>query len=224
MLKNINDGAIEIESILPEDELENEVVEINVPSYGDEGWEDYVMSQFTEKELYNAKYPKLNGLRRVGLKLLGRVIKSYPVKIERNWDGTGSACCIYEIEFENGITYSAVGDASPYNMDDVYNIYPSLIAENRAEARTYRKALLLSVVAAEEVKENKESFTSVLSSTGEYNDEDPMSTQQETIIKTKCKQLNLDYESFIKDSNLVKPTRKDAIELINKLNNIQQGL
>jgi hypothetical protein len=228
LLKKISDMETEglsLDNIISENEvLVDTITEKVIPSYGDEGWEEYVMSQFAEKELFDSKYPRLNGLRRVALKLLGRVLSSGPVKLERNWDGTGSAYCIYELEFEHNIRFSAIGDASPYNMDDVYNIYPSLIAENRAEARAYRKALLLSVVAAEEVKENKESFTSVLSTTVEYNDQDPISAQQETIIKTKCKQLNLNYETFIKDSGIVKPTRKDAIELINKLNNIQQGI
>lgn len=202
---------------------EIEVVEPDPPQYGKEGWEEYVMSRFKEDELFEGKHPTLNGLRRVANELFGGLTRSAVVKLERNWEGRGSAYCVYEIILHPGVTFHGCGDSTEHNTHEAYSIYPVALAENRAEARAYRKALMLKTVAAEEMKETKNEFTSVLSSTSEYSDNDLMSSQQEIIIKTKCKQQSIDYDLFIKENSSGKPTRKEAIDLISKLNDLQQG-
>lgn len=57
----------------------------------------------------------------------------------------------YEIEFDDGSIFCGVGDTNPENGDVLW-MYPSAVAESRAEARALKKALsLFNVLAKEEI-------------------------------------------------------------------------
>ena len=212
---------------MSEFEFEKESEE-DVPEYGSEGWEDYVMSQFNENELYvdeaQKKYPTLNGMRRVSLSTLGRPIKSGPVSVVSNL--SDASYCIYELVFESGHTFSAAADGFPSNIAGSYSIYPTAMAESRAEARAYRKALLLSTAAAEEVRGNEKVFSTVLQTVKEYDSEGDISSQQISIIETKCKSMKIDKAKFLQSENVsvdFKGAKKsDGINLSKKISEFQQ--
>jgi hypothetical protein len=209
-------------------EFEKEEVSEDIPEYGSENWEEYVMSQFTEKELYidekENKYPTLNGMRRVSLFTLGRPIKSGPVSVVSNL--SDASYCIYELVFENGQTFSAAADGFPNNIAGSYSIYPTAMAESRAEARAYRKALLLSTAAAEEVRGNEKVFNTVLETVKDYDLGEDISSQQISIIETKCKSMKIDKAKFLQSENVSVDykgaKRSDGIKLSKRISEFQQ--
>ena len=210
----------------------SEVEEIHDDDYdddikqGDFGWHDYVMSKFHEEELYEGKYPTLKGLRRVGFSLVGPIIQSEIMDLKSSLDetGPGRAYCVYRLVLADGRVYSGAADAYRGNIQGDYNIYPVAIAENRAEARAYRKALMLNVVAAEEMSgSEKTEFVSVLS--GEYTEDSNLSDGQMKVIESKCKQLNISSDSFLRSVDYVenKSTKKDGKDYIGIINGYQQN-
>jgi len=193
------------------------------PYYGSADWEKFVMDKFLPDELYNGKNPTLNGMRRVSIQVLGKPIKSAPIQVHANLPV--SAYCLYQIEFENGMTFGAAADGHVENIGGQYSIYPTAIAESRAEARTYRKALLLSTASAEEIKGNEKIFDSVLDTVKEFSTEDPISDQVKSIIEAKCKQLKVNLEKFYTSEGVdfKKATKSDGIKLSKKLTEMQQS-
>jgi len=211
-----------------EDEKEVNDTSDPVPEYGSNEWEEYVMSQFTEKELYvdekENKYPTLNGMRRVALSVLGSLYKSGPISVVSNLPD--SSYCVYELVFENSKCYSAAADAHIQNVAGPYSIYPTAIAESRAEARAYRKALLLTTASAEEIKGNEKAFNTVLQTVKEYDSEGDISSQQISIIETKCKKMKIDKAKFLQSENVSVDfkgaKRADGINLSKKISEFQQ--
>lgn len=193
-----------------------------IPDYGSENWENYVMKQFLPEELYEGNYPTLNGMRRVCLKVLGNIVSSKPVQVISNLPN--SSYCVYELVLENGLCFGAAADGHQENINGPYVIYPTAIAESRAEARTYRKALLISTASAEEIKGNEKTFNSVLTTVSDYNEKDPISQQQKTIIESKCKQLGIDLAKFLESEEITfeKAQKSDGVKLSKKLSEFQQ--
>ena len=147
-----------------------------VPARTDIDWSDYVMSQFSDDEVYIKKkdgkvvgiYPRVAGLRRVAQILVGEIVDSQtscvsPPKIDVYNDGKTiihPACFIYTIKFVNTndtiLTYSDAADvwyADDFNCnsDIGFARFSSSLATTRAESRVLRKALDLSVCSAEEL-------------------------------------------------------------------------
>ncbi len=218
-LESLTKSLLETEEQLAELESEEELTE---PEYGDPGWQEYVLSFFHENELYDNKYPTLNGMRRVSQKLLGDLEYSGIVSLNASMpdDNNGRAYCTYELVFSDFLgkgrrVFRASADAHQYNMNDTYCIYPVAIAENRSEVRAYRKALMLSVVGAEEMKDNNVThFESILSNTGSN---EKMTSMQELIIKTRSEPLNIDTSKILKDGM----SKQEAANLIQLLNTYQ---
>ena len=184
-------------------------------------WNDYILSLFDEKELYDGR-PLCAGLRRVAELELGRIIISRPTQI---FPPTGG----------NGVTFSDVADSWEGNTDDTFCVFNTATAATRAEGRALRKALRLKTVAAEEMtKKNTASIVRSISQTktmavteGEYNDSERMTGKQENFIgNIKCKQLNIDVVKFFKDVFDINVKRKvskgQARDAIDKLNDYQQ--
>lgn len=219
----------------PEPEIESTVVEANKEKkieYGDPEWNDYVMTLFEENELYEKKHPTLNGMRRITQKYIGDVVFSKPVELKSSLDHTccGRAYCVYELVIDNFLgqnktrCFGGCGGSYEGNTDKSYAIYPEAIAEGRAETRAYRKALLITVAGAEEIKgQEKVSFESVIPTIADYNEEDPMSSTQEVALQTKGKRIkDFDYDAFLeefkKEKNVTVLTKKHGHELMNILN------
>lgn len=203
--------------------------EKEIPEYGSEGWEKFVMDSFLPDELYIDEkgngYPTLNGMRRIALVVMGKIIISIPVEVHSN--PPNSSFCIYKLKFEDGRTFGAAADACLENISGSYCIYPTAIAESRAEARAYRKALMLRTASAEEIKGNEKAFDTVLESVKEYDVEGEISQQQISIVNTKCKKLKINQAKFLESEN-VNPDFKDAkksdgVKLSKKISEFQQS-
>lgn len=148
-------------------EIENEVR----PTFGSPEWSDYVMSHFTEKELFN-DYPKTDGLRRVASVLLGDIIDSYPEPVSSPiLDSNGAVISPAVIKhvvkfrwFADGTlrTFAEIADVSSFNAKDEFSKHSTSTASTKAEGRALRKALQLRTLAAEEMETSSEMMKSGL--------------------------------------------------------------
>jgi hypothetical protein len=147
----------------PEEEEEEAKPE---PKMTDPEWSDFVMSQFADNETSLDGNPFVAGLRRVARKVLGPVITSrsrivqapsllpggdtrlQPAVVEHTLiflcTRVESGMAAYEMEVTD------VADVYFGNCEGEYARFASSTAATRAEARAYRKALLLNRVAEEE--------------------------------------------------------------------------
>lgn len=217
----------ESQDVVFEDPPETMIDSESPPEYGDSNWESYVMSNFLEDELYDGSYPTLNGMRRVALDLIGVPSFSGPVQVISNLPE--SSYCIYKLAFmDMHIEIRAAADAHEENIFGNYKIYPTAIAESRAEARAYRKALLISTVSAEEIRgdENVINLFANKNSNINVNDRESgrISDQQKKIIESKCKQLKIDLNKFLEKEgvNLSKATKQDGINLAKSITKLSQ--
>lgn len=171
ILDSIDDfGSAEVDrdsSLLPElQEDEQEREGPKTPGPTDPEWSDFVLSQFTDSETDDDGNPFVHGLRRVGRKLLGILIESSSKVVQAplyqaRTEGSGLAGAVQPAVVEHTLVFvdddgvkvahTDVADAYFGNTDPEFARYASATAATRAEARAYRKALMLSrVVAAEE--------------------------------------------------------------------------
>lgn len=221
--------AKKIEAVVGKD-----LIATDVPEYGSEGWDAYVMSLFKEDELIDGK-PRCVGLRRVARLVLGETLSSMPIHVSpaTDPDGPGRATVVYQVQFKwydgSVRTFGDVADVWHGNTDDMFAAHPVACASTKAEARVLRKALLISAVSAEEltVKDTaaivKRSVKVEAPTNGEMREDDKMSPAQSNLISIKCKQLNADVLSLAGDSNPSAWKKKFASELITKINTLQQG-
>ena len=130
-------------------------------------------------------------------------------------------------------TFKEVADVWHGNTDDLFCAHPVATASTRAEGRALRKALKLRCLAAEELAKKdivdivqqavKQSPTS-----GEYEANKSISSQQVQFIDNRCNQLDIDVVKFINigentynDINEV--TKDSAKKMIKVLNTYQNG-
>jgi hypothetical protein len=206
------------------DELEEVEMDRSSP-----GWSDYVISLFREDEMMvknDNKYPTLKGLRRVFYNIFGPpsfsgVIDYASPTIESS---PGRAHANYELVFYDcgrEMRYRGAADAYPGNIAGGYQVYPLAIAENRAEARAYRKALMLNIVTAEEMGNEESHFVSVLSSTGEFDESELMNDNQIIVVKNKSKELNIDPDKFLdfmkKELGVSKLSKKEGLQCVKRI-------
>lgn len=201
---------------------------IVIPCRTDPDYSDYILSQFTNnevvikyhptKKIETARFPKVNGLRRLALLQIGPMIESYPTAISVNYNleaGYEVACFSYTVVFslKDGTTvkYSDVGEIVNFpgdkkkfsNIDDKFGRFPSSIAVTRAEARTLRKALGLNTIAFEELDMEKDK---------EVVSEEPAYIKdiQKQAIKVFCKRHGIDIMKYIQTG----PYNYDSLEKI----------
>jgi|TARA_Y100000592_G_scaffold18705_3_gene28615 hypothetical protein len=212
-----------------------DVIDDGSPMPTDPKWNDYVLSLFEENELFD-KMPLTNGLRRVAELLMGRIVFSGPSQVFPPQSGNeiGRSTVIWKIQFEDGSTFCDVADSWEGNTDDMFCVYSTATAATRAEGRALRKALRLRVVAAEEVtKKDTAKIAQDISkkkgldvSSSEYDSSGTMTGPQANFIDGKSKQLNVDAQKVLKEVanvvNISKTTKKQASDVIEKLNEYQQ--
>jgi len=213
-----------------------DVIQEDRPKTTDPEWNDYVLSLFDEKELYDGR-PLCHGLRRVAELLFGNIMVSRPVKVfpPQDDNSVGRATVIWEVVFENGSAFSDVADCWEGNTDDTFCAFNTATAATRAEGRALRKALRLRVVAAEEItKKNTAEIVKSISQTnaiqstqGEYQSTGRMTENQERFIDGKSKQLDINTSKLFKEVFNLSVTRKidkkQASDAIEKLNEYQQN-
>lgn len=207
--------------------------ESKVPSMLSPEWNDYAMGFFTEKELIDGN-PLTAGLRRVAELLIGEIISSKPVQVNRieTNDPIGKTTVVYEVQFlvkrddkEYIKTYADVADVWAGNTDDLFAVHAAATASTKAEGRALRKALKLRVVAAEELcKKDVSQFLSQQSS----QHEERIKPEQIKYIDINCKKLNIDVTKFINSgekvyNSIYEVKRDTAAKMIDIINKIKRG-
>ena len=214
-----------------------------IPEFGSVKWHSYVMTQFEPDELDNGA-PKVEGLRRVTSLLLGPIVQAGPVQVFPSTDpiGPGRATVVYEVGILHGDgsirTFREVADSCAGNTDHQFVKFPVAIASTRAEARALRKALMIKVIAADELSNSSvtdeitnASISNMVKEETNQNIEEfsLITSQQEAIIKKLCERLDIDFKSFInigeKTYNDIKdvPMTK-AAAMIKKLSEFQNNI
>lgn len=225
----------------------NEVVD-----YGSEKWNDFIMSQFQPYELLDGKYPKCSALRRVGL-FLGPTVFSGPVREYVNTNGKEAprATVVYQLtinwrlnipvqfidfkDFQEERTFAAIADCDYNNTEDEYAVHSAAMAETRAEARCWRKALLISMQSAEEMQSPDNAAEVVKSykkttdnEIGEERDKENITSMQFRVINEISERLSVDLDKRLKyeiNGQFFKEIKdlkiKDATTLISELNGYQ---
>ena len=219
--------------------VEESVGEEGRPSMFSDEWNDFVMAHFHRNELIDGN-PICAGLRRVAEFLLGDIVESGPEQVFPAMDGSAPdrATVVFKVVFNwmnsgEQRVYKEVADVWHGNTDDLFCAHPVATASTRAEGRALRKALKLRCLAAEELA--KKDIVSIVKeavkkspTSGEYEVDQSISTQQDQFIDTKCKQLDIDIMSFINMgsgdyANIGQVTRDSAKKMIKFLNGYQNG-
>jgi len=227
-----------------EEEAKEVVVEESVgeegrPSMFSDEWNDFVMAHFHRNELIDGN-PICAGLRRVAEFLLGDIVESGPEQVFPAMDGSSPdrATVVFKVVFNwmnsgQQRVFKEVADVWHGNTDDLFCAHPVATASTRAEGRALRKALKLRCLAAEELA--KKDIISIVQesvkktpTSGEYEVDQSISTQQVQFIDTKCKQLDIDVMLFINMgsgdyANIGQVTRDSAKKMIKFLNGYQNG-
>lgn len=203
------------------------------PRYQDPEWHDFVMSQFVPEELDDKGNPKVDGLRRVTEGLLGEVIESRPIQ-STSQDGVAAVNWILVIAWlgDNPSidlsgdykvptrTFGAFADANPNNCKAPYSNFLASMADTRAEAKAFRRALRLRCIAAEEVQLGDNTFEEKVSD-GSFKDNEPINDSQKALITTVADRLNIDIgklvDSIHKHRTLESLTKAEAAVVIRQL-------
>ena len=207
--------------------------ESNIPDMLSPEWNDYVMKFFTDKELIDGN-PLTAGLRRVAEMLIGEIISSRPVDVQRveTNDPIGRTTVIYEVQFlvkkgdkEYVKTYADVSDVWAGNTDDLFAVHAPATAATKAEGRALRKALKIRAVAAEELC--KKDVSEYLSQQVGQLDE-RIKPEQIKYLDMNCKKLDIDVIKFInsgeKEYNTVYEVKREtAAKMIDMINKFKRG-
>ena len=209
------------------------------PSIFSDEWNEYVMAHFKSNELIDGN-PICAGLRRVSELLLGDIIESGPEQVFPATDnnGPGRATVVFKVVFNwmNGDsirTFKEVADVWHGNTDDLFCAHPVATASTRAEGRALRKALKLRCLAAEELA--KKDIVDIVQqavkqapTSGEYESDKRISSQQIQFIDNRCNQLDIDVAKFINIGentygSINDITKDSAKKMIKVLNTYQNG-
>ena len=231
----------------PEEEVQEETVTIqenvgqseNRPSMFSDEWNEFVMAHFHKNELIDGN-PICAGLRRVAEYLLGDIVESGPEQVFPATDGSSPdrATVIFKVVFDwmnsgQQRVFKEVADVCHGNTDDLFCAHPVATASTRAEGRALRKALKLRCLAAEELA--KKDIVSIVQesvkkspTSGEYEADKSISSQQIQFIDNKCSTLDIDAFAFINMGNssfasVNEVTKDSAKKMIKVLNNYQNN-
>jgi hypothetical protein len=211
----------------------------NSPSMFSAEWNEYVMAHFHANELIDGN-PVCAGLRRVAEFLLGDIIESGPEQVFPATDGLSPdrATVVFKVVFNwmntgNYRTFKEVADVWHGNTDDLFCAHPVATASTRAEGRALRKALKIRCLAAEELA--KKNIVEIVQqsvkqapTSGEYQADKNISSQQIQFIDNKCSVLDIDAFAFINMgsssfSGISEVTKDSAKKMIKVLNNYQNN-
>jgi hypothetical protein len=217
-----DDGAIG--TITPE-------AEDIIPNYGSDEWNDFLLRQFKDDELYDG-HPTCDGCRRLVERYIGKLgdrgISEYtPATTDNRW----SATVVYVVHvavtnpthpnYQYHLAITEIADAGPHNTDAPYCNHPAATAATMAESRCYRKLLGLKSITAEENTERAQ----------EFERWEPDEVIDDTQIKTldiMCERLDIDVMSFVNSGrstydNIAVVPRGTAAKMLRELNKIQRG-
>lgn len=198
-----------------------------IPDYGSEEWQDFILNELTAKEK-EGNFPKCSGLRRLVHKYLGNIVESGPIQVfaPTSQDGPGRATVVWRviIEWKMNIPdyinldsfredrreFSDVADCWIGNTPATYAVHPSSTAATRAEGRALKKALMLNLLTAEEMSNDKSAeiiiekqVEKLMGEKVEWSAEDKATATQKNFIAKKCDSMNIDINKFINKSHYV---------------------
>ena len=101
----------------------------------------------------------------------------------------------YETEHK-GVTFSAIGDASPANTNDFAQFYLGPIAENRAFVRCVRNFLRINIVAQEELGANAGSTNKKTSPSLSSEDKGANQSDPHYLLGKVMKEKNITFEKL----------------------------
>jgi len=195
-------------------------------------WQDYVISQFAENEMFEGR-PMLHGLRRVSELLIGEIISCKTNVVQcPHPDNEKRATVICSICFlrDNLIKeFQGSGDSFWGNTDKEFRHYPVSIAESRAQARAFRSALKLKQIAAEEVSQVALEENPV----NPYEDNDLITQNQINFIdilsSSNGRGLNISVEKLIHNkyaqcTNIKTLKHTEALVIIEDLSTYQKDM
>lgn len=227
--EDLANGNLAPENLISEDTPEP----TKRPRYQDPEWHDFVMSQFVPEELDDKGNPKVDGLRRVTEGLLGEIVESRPIQ-STSQDGMAAVNWILMIAWlgDNPSidlsgdykvptrTFGAFADANPTNCKAPYSNFLASMADTRAEAKAFRRALRLRCIAAEEAQLGDNTFEEKVSD-GSFKDDEPVNDSQKALITTVADRLNIDIgklvDSIHKHRTLESLTKAEAAVVIRQL-------
>jgi len=197
---------------------------------------DLILSLLDDSEKDDKGHPYAHGLRRIAAFIIGPVhsqdIKVIPIHI----NGRDGIAAIFSISFlcrnenfgviDSIIEYSDAADAiQGFNLQGIYNNYPTAISTTRAEGRVYRKALRLrNIITADEIEGQGETPLMKDKENGDLQ----ISDSQSIVIDKLSKRKNIDIVKYMKENfggNMVTPqdlNRDEAVSLIKKLNSLKE--
>lgn len=211
-----------------------DIVSVDMPDVTSPEWHDFVMSHFTEDELFDGN-PTVPGLRRVSELLLGPIVFSGVTQVfpAQTVDHVGRCTVVYRVDFGNGSSFVDVADCWEANTDPEYLPYITANASTRAAGRAFRAALRIKTIAAEEIpKGDTSEFVEKLAQknkvfTDEYDDSGKITDHQKRFLTGLCRRMDIDPVKVFQ-YELEKDIRKDSIskkevsDVIAKINEYQK--
>ena len=218
--ENTEDFKIEYED--EPDIVESESLQDHLPKYGSPEWQEYVMNQFREDELFEG-CPKAAGLRRVAQELLGDVISAgvSQMSVINQGEDSRAVTLSYTVEIDWKLdfdinmfrdlqqiqrsirTFSGMADGVE-NKNCTFFRHPAAVVETKAMGRAFKNALCLNITTSEEKMSGYDSEP-ITSSSG-------ITEQMKKMIRKKAEHIasasNSDVSLFIK-------------KMIRKINNDQ---
>lgn len=198
-----------------------------IPEYGSDEWQEFLINQLSTKEK-EGNFPKCFGLRRLAQKYLGDIIESGPIQVfaPTAQDEAGRATVVWRLvinwkinqpEYVNIDVYnpdrrefSDVADCWIGNTPATYAVHPSSTAATRAEGRALKKALMLNLLTAEEMSNDKSAelivekqVEKLMGEKTEWSAEDVATASQKNFITKKCDSMNIELDKFINKSHFV---------------------
>ncbi len=211
------EAVYEEEEIQVSDEQEEE---FELPPYGTKAWQDFIISELHEDEIYKGN-PLHSGLRRLTELYLGDIVFSGPVDVQVTNDinHPGRATVTYEIEIlwklgthsyvglDHIFTtrkFKAVAECWTGNSPATFSVHPAATAETKAASRAFKTALMLNIHTADEMSNDKDPVQVVSEAEealfGRQNDwtgSMKISNTQKTFIVDRCNELNIDVDKFM---------------------------
>lgn len=231
IIENEEDLTSAEKSSKPEDNYSNEKPAVDEgPRMTDPGWTQAVLDQLEEDEMYDGA-PKADGLRRLVEKIIGPIISIDNVVVEapkhgaagseKNTATVTSRMQILSTQYNRPFLVSATADANDLSCSHPFNKYLSSMAETRAEARVYRKALRLkNVVSSEEIG----SDTHII--------KEQLPDSSIIVIDRKCRDIDIDvkktFEIGLPDIDVKRSIRDYSVDeskiILDKLHTLQKKL
>ncbi len=211
------DGLTAVENDEPND----------TPSMTDPEWNSYVLSLFTNEEIFNGS-PTADGVRRLVELLIGHIISIGTDIVVASTEYAATKTSV-SIETDDGVViFEGSADAHEQNTDGVFQKYLLAMAETRSFSRAMKKALRLKATCVEETSEeakyNVPSYDS-------HRTDGPITVDQVRFIGIQCsdKKCNINVQNLVNKvtpdvHNIYELSHEQALEINSLLSKYQKDI